>query len=65
MQRFLALLVVMLIDFSIGMQAQEDHIPYRVQIVPKSIQGFPGLHSFAFGVHDGKWLLIGGRLDGI
>ena len=24
-----------------------------------------GLQSFAFGKHDGKWLLIGGRLDGL
>lgn len=30
-----------------------------------SIPGLPGLHSFAVATHEGKWLLIGGRLDGM
>lgn len=27
--------------------------------------GMPGLQSFAWGTHDGQWLLIGGRTDGL
>ncbi|MCC6462970.1 MAG: hypothetical protein IT260_21050, partial [Saprospiraceae bacterium] len=30
-----------------------------------SIPGLPGLHSFAVATHAGKWLLIGGRRDGM
>lgn len=30
-----------------------------------SVPGLPGLHSFAVGTHEGKWLLIGGRRDGM
>ena len=45
--------------------AQTDHFPYRVEISPLEIADFPGLHSFVFGQHQGKWLLIGGRRDGL
>jgi len=45
-------------------QAQPT-FPYRVDIQPLTVQSLPGLHSFAFGQHDGKWLLIGGRTDGL
>ncbi len=30
-----------------------------------AIPGLPGLHSFAAATHGGKWLLIGGRRDGM
>ncbi len=30
-----------------------------------TIPGLPGLHSFAVATHAGKWLLIGGRRDGM
>ena len=30
-----------------------------------SLPGLPGLHSFAFATHEGEWLLIGGRQDGM
>jgi len=30
-----------------------------------SLPGLPGLHSFATAAHAGKWLLIGGRRDGM
>jgi hypothetical protein len=32
---------------------------------PVSVPGLVGLHSYAFAQHDGKWLIIGGRRDGI
>jgi len=38
---------------------------YTLELIPVSIQGLPGLHSYAFGQHEGKWLVIGGRKDGI
>jgi len=38
---------------------------FEISIEPLTISGLGGLHSFAFGQHQGKWLLVGGRLDGL
>jgi hypothetical protein len=38
---------------------------YQLQLNPITITGLPGLHSFAFAQNNGKWLIIGGRTDGI
>ena len=38
---------------------------YNVVLNPVSVSGLPGLHSYAFGQHNGKWLIIGGRKDGV
>jgi hypothetical protein len=38
---------------------------YDVLIEPISVQGAVGLQSYAFGQSNGKWLIIGGRRDGL
>ena len=38
---------------------------YDVQIVSKTVPNFPGVHSFAHGQANGKWVIIGGRRDGL
>lgn len=38
---------------------------YSVVLQPRKIEGLMGLQSFAFGQYDGKWVFIGGRLDGL
>lgn len=38
---------------------------YDLQLEPVTIPALPGIQSYAFGQHDGKWLLVGGRLDGL
>lgn len=43
----------------------QTEFPYSVSLEPHSITGLPGIHSYAHAQHDGKWLIIGGRLDGI
>ncbi|MFU8861285.1 MAG: hypothetical protein ACNA8K_12780 [Cyclonatronaceae bacterium] len=44
----------------------KDHpFNYSVALQPVDIPGLPGLHSYAYGQHNGKWLLIGGRIDGL
>jgi hypothetical protein len=50
--------------FCTGAMAQAS-FPYDLQLTPVTINGLPGLHSYAFGQHDGKWLIIGGRKDGV
>ena len=44
--------------------AQSD-FPYDVILTPVTVAGLPGLHSYAVGQHNGKWLIIGGRKDGL
>lgn len=43
----------------------QNTFDYQVQLNPITIPNFPGIHSYAFGQHNGKWLIIGGRIDGI
>lgn len=50
--------------FFIGLKAQNT-FPYRVQLTPVTVANLPGLHSYAFAQHNGKWLVVGGRKDGI
>ncbi len=38
---------------------------YSISLEPVVIDGFSGLQSFAAGQYDGKWVLIGGRTDGL
>lgn len=39
--------------------------PFNIAIEPLNISGLGGLQSFALGQDNGKWLLVGGRLDGL
>jgi hypothetical protein len=39
--------------------------PYTVELEQISIPGSPLIHSFAFAQSDGKWLFIGGRINGL
>lgn len=45
-------------------QAQSE-FPYKIAVKPLAIEGMPGVHSYAVGTYQGKWLILGGRLDGI
>lgn len=38
---------------------------FDIRVDTASIAGLPGLHSFAAATHEGKWLFIGGRIDGM
>ncbi len=52
-----------LIVFGISVHAQTA--PFDIYLEPLNITGLGGLQAFAFGQHDGKWLIVGGRLDGL
>ncbi|HRK27215.1 MAG TPA: hypothetical protein PK239_07985 [Chitinophagales bacterium] len=41
--------------------------PFHIMLKPVTQKDamFPGLQSYAYAQHGGKWLLIGGRLDGL
>jgi hypothetical protein len=59
-----SLLFISLLLFSGGLFAQ-DNFKYNIDISSSTMIGFPGLHSFAYGQYQDKWVLIGGRLDGL
>lgn len=54
---------VMLLIF--GQLTAQTSFDYEIEIEPMTIDGMDGLHSYAFGEVDGKWIFIGGRRDGI
>ncbi len=39
--------------------------PFEIYLEPLSISGLGGLQAYTFGQHQGQWLIIGGRLDGL
>ncbi len=59
------LLIVFLLSSSLASYGQKDYFPFLVELTPVSIPELPGLHSYAYGQHDGKWVFIGGRIDGL
>lgn len=59
---FFSLLFVL--GFSIPGSSQSN-ISYEVQLNPIQINGLSGLHSYAFAQDANKWLIIGGRRDGL
>jgi hypothetical protein len=54
-------LLSVLSNFSIA----QNTFQFDIQLTPVTISNLPGLHSYVYGQHNGKWLIIGGRLDGI
>lgn len=50
---------------SLGWYLSAQTAPFNVYLEPLAIDKLGGLQSFAFGQHDGKWLILGGRLDGL
>lgn len=57
------ILIIGLLKMSLNLFGQTP--PFNIAIEPMTISGLGGLQSFAFGQDNGKWLLVGGRLDGL
>jgi hypothetical protein len=58
-------LLILIVLLSCIITTAQNTFPYNVQLTPITIANLPGLHSYAFAQHNGKWLIIGGRKDGI
>jgi hypothetical protein len=43
----------------------QTSFPYELIIESRSIADLPAIHSYAHGQHEGRWLVIGGRRDGL
>lgn len=57
------ILIIGLLTISLNLFGQSA--PFNIAIEPMNIPGLGGLQSFAFGQDSGKWLIVGGRLDGL
>jgi hypothetical protein len=61
-------IVIMLVlsGLAITDATSQDHpFDFSVALQPVEIPELPGVHSYAYGQHNGKWLIIGGRIDGL
>ncbi|MBC5841781.1 hypothetical protein H8R23_10220 [Flavobacterium sp. F-380] len=56
-------IIILILSFKTAVA--QDSFSYDVQLTPIAIANLPGLHSYVFAQHNGKWLVIGGRKDGI
>jgi hypothetical protein len=59
----LASLFLFLVAFA-SLTAQSYH-PDKIALQSVAIPNLGGLQSYAYGVHEGQWLIVGGRLDGL
>lgn len=56
-------LLVLFVFLSFQLYSQTH--PFEISLEAVSIDGIGGIQSFAFGQGNGKWLIVGGRLDGL
>ncbi len=54
---------LLLAGMTLQLSAQTS--PFNIELEPLVIPNVGGLQAYAFGQHEGKWLIIGGRLDGL
>lgn len=53
-------LAIILLLFAFGCCIRLQKVAFQIAIEPFQINGLAGIQSFAYGQHDGKWLIIGG-----
>jgi hypothetical protein len=58
---YIAFAIILFVHNSINAQST----PFNIYIEPMNISGLGGLQAYAFGQYNGKWLIVGGRLDGL
>jgi hypothetical protein len=60
--RLPTLFIVFFVWLSVSVAAQNNP---TVVIEPYTINNLPGLQAYAYGKYEGKWIIIGGRTDGL
>lgn len=48
-----------------GQMIMAQNSPFNISLEPMTINGLGGLQSYAWGQYNNKWLIVGGRLDGL
>ena len=57
--------ILLLVSIFISSSIFSQTAPFNISIEPLNISGLNGLQSFAYAQNSGKWLIVGGRLDGL
>lgn len=57
--------LTILLFFAFNCSSPKPTIPFQIAVESYKISGLSGRQSFAYGQHDGKWLILGGRTDGL
>lgn len=65
MKRFMSFIKTILLAFFLQNAAAAQVAPFRIVIEPLTISGLEGMQTCVVGKHDGKWLILGGRKDGL
>lgn len=60
MKRFFGF-ILLLLPFAVTAQ----QVPFQIEIEPVNAQAVPPIHSFAFAQQGSKWLIVGGRTNGL
>jgi hypothetical protein len=61
----MTMLRILFFTLTVNVLVAQPAFDYELMLRPIAIPGLSGLHSYAYAQHDGLWLLIGGRKDGI
>lgn len=56
-------IILIAIFLSANLKSQTSNL--NIVLVPLNIPNLVGIQSYAFGQSNGKWLIVGGRLDGL
>lgn len=65
-KRFIPALLIGILASNIAVgQISIQQFPFSIRLEQLEIKEFPALQSYAFATWEGKWLLIGGRKDGL
>jgi hypothetical protein len=57
--------IFLFLTLALVLKSEAQNAPFQIALEPMTISNLGGLQSFAWGQHDGKWLIVGGRLDGL
>lgn len=58
-------LLLLVATFLISNYSYSQTAPFEISLEPITISDLGGIQSYAYGQYDGKWLIVGGRLDGL
>ena len=56
--------IIFFLSFILSYQLKAQDA-FTIHVVPSSITAAPAIHSGAFAMYHGKWIFVGGRIDGL
>ena len=60
--KYIFLSLLFLFNFFVGNSQSSN---FDIELEPVNISSLGGIQSYSFAQHEGKWLIVGGRLDGL